>query len=55
MKENHKDQQKLLGNPNRERYRPFHQRVEGLHFGDPHLREVGGRFSFGLVAGTIMR
>ena len=47
----------LLGSFNRERGRPFHERGEGLHPGAQHLlvRDVGERFFFGFLFGTIMR
>ena len=46
-----------FGNPNREPYHPFHKREEGLHSGARYLplREVGGKFAFSIVVGTILR
>ena len=56
-KELHVKDQKLPGNSNRDRYRPFHQTGEGLHPGARHLpvREVRGILSFDTVVGTIVR
>ena len=49
--------QQLLGDPNREWHRPFHERGDGLRPGARHspLRDVCGGFAFGIGSWTIVR
>ena len=55
-RENQTTDQQLPGDPIGEWHRPLHQ-SEDLHLGARHLllREVGGRFAFGISSWTILR
>ena len=56
-KKNHTTDQKNLDIQNRERHRPFHEKGDDLHTRARHspLREVDGRFVFGIVFWTTVR